>query len=131
MTPELIHHLVVSDPPQVGGVDVTVLLADLDPAPAVAVALADVPDHARFGEIMDLGAVVRFYSNRARIAGLHHRCPLVAEHPHQHPSLGAVRVLDQPPGIVLLDDADREIAALIEPHAGIVAARTGVGHRLP
>src|SRR5205823_3181891 len=52
----LIHHLVRRDAPDVERADVSVLLPDLDPAPAVA-ALADAADDAMLDEITHLGAV--------------------------------------------------------------------------
>src|SRR6185369_3238129 len=111
--------------------DIAVALADLDAAPAVALAPVDAANDAGLCIVADLRAVVRRGADGSFIAGLHDRCPTIAEKRHEHPPLRSVRVLDQPPRIVFLEHANRQVAALVEPYAGIILAGSGAGHRLP
>ena len=67
----------------------------------------------------DLRAVVSSTRIGARLAWLDDRRAAVAEHGHQHPALRSVGILDQPPVLIFLDHAHRQVAALVEPDVGI------------
>src|SRR5690242_16466589 len=89
-----VDDLVVCDAPQVRRADISLFVADLDAAPAVALALADAADDALLRHIAHLRPVVRVGADRPRVAWLNDRRAPVAEQADEHPALRSVGVLN-------------------------------------
>src|SRR5207342_2886301 len=95
-----------------------------------AVAFLDTPDDAGLRAVADRRICVALHINVARIARFDDCGAAIAEQRHQHPALLAVWILDLAPVGIDLDDPDRQVAALVEPGAGIVATGASAHHRL-
>src|SRR6185295_15356659 len=102
--------------------DIAVALADREAAPA-ARTFVDPADDAMLDRVTDPGAVIGVGAERARVARPDDRGAAVAKQRDQHPALRSVGVLDQPPMLIFFDHPDRQVAALVEPHARIILAR--------